>query len=115
MISHSAQSIAFLLAFDDLIHAFIFVLTVSGDSSSPTSFFEKKASSLSIEPMVSPVMNGVVVALSNSAVKYADLDGYNNIKEDPVTEGILMSKGEVRLSSDLPGTGISVKEKFLKV
>ncbi|MCL6014164.1 MAG: dipeptide epimerase [Candidatus Thermoplasmatota archaeon] len=59
--------------------------------------------------------SGLIVALSNSAVKYADLDGYNNIKEDPVTEGILMSKGEVRLSSDLPGTGISVKEKFLKV
>ena len=56
--------------------------------------------------------SGLVVALGNSAVKYADLDGYNNIRDDPVSEGILLKNGEVGLSSDLPGTGIALKDEF---
>jgi L-alanine-DL-glutamate epimerase-like enolase superfamily enzyme len=56
--------------------------------------------------------SGLIVALSSSGVKYADLDGYNNIKDDPAEEGIVLVNGEVKLSKDIPGTGVKIKAKF---
>lgn len=56
---------------------------------------------------------GLAVALSRSAVKYSDLDGYSSIIEDIATEGITISKGAVS-GPDIPGVGVSLKEKYTK-
>jgi L-alanine-DL-glutamate epimerase-like enolase superfamily enzyme len=57
--------------------------------------------------------SGLIVALSRSGVKYADLDGYNNIAKDSVDSGILMKNGEVVLERDLPGVGAPPKKEFM--
>lgn len=56
---------------------------------------------------------GLVVALSRSGVKYADLDGYSSLKEDPAKHGIVLKSGEVSLQKNIPGTGASLREEFL--
>ncbi len=56
---------------------------------------------------------GLVVALSKSGVKYADLDGYSSIIEDPVDNGIILDNGEVSLDTTKPGIGISIKKKYV--
>ncbi len=57
--------------------------------------------------------SGLVVALSRSGVKYADLDGYSNIIDDPVENGITLKNGEVSLDNAIPGTGSSPKSKYI--
>ena len=56
---------------------------------------------------------GLDVALSRSAVKYSDLDGYSSIIEDIASEAITLSKGEVS-GPDVPGVGFSLKEAYAK-
>jgi len=56
---------------------------------------------------------GLVVALSKAGVKYADLDGYSVIKEDPVENGIFLKNGEVTLNESIPGIGISIKKNYI--
>lgn len=55
--------------------------------------------------------SGLAVALSRSAVKYSDLDGYSSIIEDVAKDGITISKGEVS-GPDIPGVGVTLKEKY---
>ncbi len=57
--------------------------------------------------------SGLIVALSRSGVKYADLDGYNNIAQDSVESGILLKNGEVALERDIPGVGAPLKKEFM--
>lgn len=57
--------------------------------------------------------SGLMVALSRSGVKYADLDGYNNIRDDPVESGILLKDGNVSLERDLPGVGAPLRKEFV--
>jgi len=56
--------------------------------------------------------SGLVAALSKKNVKYADLDGYSNIKEDILNEGIKLEDGFVTMNTDLPGTGCVIKEHY---
>ncbi len=56
---------------------------------------------------------GLVVALSKSGVKYADLDGYSSLKEDPLKSGITLESGEVRMQKLIAGMGTSLKDEFV--
>lgn len=56
---------------------------------------------------------GLAVALSRSAVKYSDLDGYSSIIEDIATDGITLKDGEVT-GPDIPGVGVGLKEKYAR-
>lgn len=55
---------------------------------------------------------GLVVALAKNGVKYADLDGYNNIKRDIVTHGVTFKSGELTLP-DIPGIGVDLDRDFM--
>lgn len=57
--------------------------------------------------------SGLIVALSRSSVKYADLDGYSNIKEDPIDGGIVLKNGEVTMDTSLPGVGAQLKSRYI--
>lgn len=57
---------------------------------------------------------GLVAALSRAGVKYADLDGYNNIIEDPVEGGITLHNGEVSLNDHVPGIGSSPRKNYIQ-
>lgn len=57
---------------------------------------------------------GLVAALSRAGVKYADLDGYNNITEDPVEGGITLHNGEVSFDDTIHGIGSVPRKKYVK-
>ena len=56
---------------------------------------------------------GLDVALSRSAVKYTDLDGYSSIIEDIASDGITLSGGQVS-GPDIPGVGVKLREQYGK-
>ena len=56
---------------------------------------------------------GLDVALSRSAVKYSDLDGYSSIIEDIASDGITISGGQVS-GPDIPGVGVTLREEYGK-
>lgn len=55
---------------------------------------------------------GLAVALAKSSVKYADLDGYSNIREDPVNEGILLNNGNISINKKISGAGFNLKDDY---
>ncbi len=56
---------------------------------------------------------GLAVALAKHGVKYADLDGYNNIKNDIASKAVTFKSGNLTLP-DIPGIGVELDPEFVK-